>query len=84
MPKAPSPTHSLRIKIIHKDAIATTSLPMKGSLVAPDLAQALRIAAKHVEGATVNGQVPTAVEVKISANDGSDARRAGLPDQQGR
>lgn len=66
MPKEPSPTHRLQIKLIHKDAIATTSLPMKGSLVAPDLAQALRIAAKHVEGATVNGRVPTAVEVRIS------------------
>lgn len=66
MPKEPSPTHSLRIQLIHKDAIATTSLPMKGSLVAPDLAQALRIAAKHVEGATVNGQVPNKVEVTLT------------------
>lgn len=70
----PTPTHRVRIKLIHKDATATTTLPMKGSLVAPDLAQALRIAAKHVEGATVNGCQPTAVEVKISNAD-MEARR---------
>jgi hypothetical protein len=64
--KTHTPTHRLRIKLIHKDVTATATLPMKGSLVAADLAQALRIAAKHVEGATVNGCQPTAVEVKIS------------------
>jgi hypothetical protein len=61
-----TPTHRVRIKLTAKTKTGTSiTLPMKGSLIAGDLASALRVASKHIEDVKLKGIIPNKVEVTL-------------------